>query len=135
MRASSVVNCQSAVVWYLLRSASPGSDFSLKLLPVGNASAEALRRESGEFGFGLPRDEAYKEDVETAALSNRPPGIVYRNLRAATEFRVGFQLAVARRRQDAGERANARDPAGRSELPDRASRRDAVGGLSGAGRC
>jgi alpha,alpha-trehalase len=33
----------------------------------------------------MPRDEAYKEDVETAGLSGRPPGIVYRNLRAAAE--------------------------------------------------
>jgi alpha,alpha-trehalase len=33
----------------------------------------------------IPRDEAYKEDVETAARAGRPPGIVYRNLRAAAE--------------------------------------------------
>jgi alpha,alpha-trehalase len=32
-----------------------------------------------------PRDESYKEDVETAAASGRPPGLVYRNLRAAAE--------------------------------------------------
>jgi len=30
-----------------------------------------------------PRDESYKEDVETAAGSGRPPDVVYRNLRAA----------------------------------------------------
>jgi len=32
-----------------------------------------------------PRDESYKEDVTTAAGSGRPPGLVYRNLRAAAE--------------------------------------------------
>jgi alpha,alpha-trehalase len=32
-----------------------------------------------------PRDEAYLEDVETAQRSQRPPGEVYRNLRAAAE--------------------------------------------------
>lgn len=32
-----------------------------------------------------PRDESYKEDVETAAASGRPAGIVYRNLRASAE--------------------------------------------------
>ena len=32
-----------------------------------------------------PRDESYKEDVETAAGSGRPPALVYRNLRAAAE--------------------------------------------------
>jgi alpha,alpha-trehalase len=33
----------------------------------------------------VPRDESYKEDVETAATSNRPQAIVWRNLRAAAE--------------------------------------------------
>jgi alpha,alpha-trehalase len=32
-----------------------------------------------------PRDESYKEDVETAATSNRPRAVVWRNLRAAAE--------------------------------------------------
>jgi alpha,alpha-trehalase len=32
-----------------------------------------------------PRDESYKEDVETAVGSGRPPALVYRNLRAAAE--------------------------------------------------
>jgi alpha,alpha-trehalase len=32
-----------------------------------------------------PRDESYKEDVETAATSNRPQAVVWRNLRAAAE--------------------------------------------------
>ena len=32
-----------------------------------------------------PRDEFYKEDVETAATSNRPQAVVWRNLRAAAE--------------------------------------------------
>ncbi|WP_029012965.1 alpha,alpha-trehalase TreF [Niveispirillum irakense] len=32
-----------------------------------------------------PRDESYAEDVETAAQSDRPAGIVYRDLRAAAE--------------------------------------------------
>ncbi|HEY1934430.1 MAG TPA: alpha,alpha-trehalase TreA [Acetobacteraceae bacterium] len=32
-----------------------------------------------------PRDESYKEDVETAATSNRPRVVVWRNLRAAAE--------------------------------------------------
>jgi hypothetical protein len=32
-----------------------------------------------------PRDESFKEDAETAADSGRPPTLVYRNLRAATE--------------------------------------------------
>lgn len=32
-----------------------------------------------------PRDESYKEDVETAATSNRPRAAVWRNLRAAAE--------------------------------------------------
>jgi alpha,alpha-trehalase len=32
-----------------------------------------------------PRDESYYEDVETAAMSNRPPREVWRNLRSAAE--------------------------------------------------
>ena len=32
-----------------------------------------------------PRDESYREDVETARASGRPPATVYRNLRAAAE--------------------------------------------------
>jgi alpha,alpha-trehalase len=32
-----------------------------------------------------PRDESYKEDVETAATSNRPRAVIWRNLRAAAE--------------------------------------------------
>jgi alpha,alpha-trehalase len=32
-----------------------------------------------------PRDESYKEDVETAATSNQPSVVVWRNLRAAAE--------------------------------------------------
>src|SRR5271170_4809884 len=32
-----------------------------------------------------PRDESYNEDVETAATSNRPHAVVWRNLRAAAE--------------------------------------------------
>ncbi len=32
-----------------------------------------------------PRDESYKEDVETSATSNRPRAVVWRNLRAAAE--------------------------------------------------
>jgi len=32
-----------------------------------------------------PRDESYKEDVQTALQSSRPPGEVWRNLRAAAE--------------------------------------------------
>jgi alpha,alpha-trehalase len=32
-----------------------------------------------------PREESYREDVETASGSDRPPGEVYRNLRAAAE--------------------------------------------------
>ncbi|WP_395678974.1 alpha,alpha-trehalase TreF [Inquilinus sp.] len=32
-----------------------------------------------------PRDEAYREDVETARSANRPPNEVYRDLRAAAE--------------------------------------------------
>jgi alpha,alpha-trehalase len=32
-----------------------------------------------------PRDESYREDVETARASGRPPAEVYRNLRAAAE--------------------------------------------------
>ncbi len=34
---------------------------------------------------GAPRDESYAEDVNTAALSNRPSATVWRNLRAAAE--------------------------------------------------
>ena len=34
---------------------------------------------------GAPRDESYAEDVNTAALSNRPAATVWRNLRAAAE--------------------------------------------------
>ena len=32
-----------------------------------------------------PRDESYKEDVQTAAAASRPDGVVWRNLRAAAE--------------------------------------------------
>ena len=37
-----------------------------------------------------PRDESYAEDVATARLSNRPAGVVWRNLRAAAESGFDF---------------------------------------------
>jgi alpha,alpha-trehalase len=35
--------------------------------------------------WAAPRDESYKEDMKTAATSNRPQAVVWRNLRAAAE--------------------------------------------------
>ena len=45
---------------------------------------------------------SYKEDVQTASQSPRPAAEVWRNLRAAAEIGLGFQLTLARRRQDPG---------------------------------
>jgi alpha,alpha-trehalase len=60
-------------------------------LPHGEASHNAVRLPDGTLlnrywdARDAPRDESYKEDVETAAASGRPPDLVYRNLRAAAE--------------------------------------------------
>jgi alpha,alpha-trehalase len=60
-------------------------------LPPGHAYRNAVRLPDGTLlnrysdARGAPRDESYKEDVETAASSGRQPGLVYRNLRATAE--------------------------------------------------
>jgi alpha,alpha-trehalase len=60
-------------------------------LPPGKAGRNAVRLTDGTLlnrywdARDAPRDESYKEDVETAAGSGRPPALVYRNLRAAAE--------------------------------------------------
>jgi alpha,alpha-trehalase len=61
------------------------------MLPPGEAYRNSVRLSDGTLlnrywdARDAPRDESYKEDVETAAGSGRPPGLVYRNLRAAAE--------------------------------------------------
>jgi alpha,alpha-trehalase len=63
-------------------------DGSDTLLP-GEAYRNLVRLPDGTNRYwdarDAPRDESYKEDVDTAAGSGRPPGLVYRNLRAAAE--------------------------------------------------
>jgi alpha,alpha-trehalase len=60
-------------------------------LPAGQAYRNTVRLADGTLlnrywdARGAPRDESYKEDVETAAGAARPPELVYRNLRAAAE--------------------------------------------------
>jgi alpha,alpha-trehalase len=60
-------------------------------LPPGKAGRNSVRLADGTVlnrywdARDAPRDESYKEDVETAAGSGRPPVLVYRNLRAAAE--------------------------------------------------
>jgi alpha,alpha-trehalase len=60
-------------------------------LPPGEAYHNAVRLPDGTLlnrywdVRDAPRDESYKEDVETAAASGRPPDLVYRNLRATAE--------------------------------------------------
>lgn len=61
-----------------------------KLAP-GAAHRRVVRLRSGEVlnrywdDRAAPRDEAWREDLATAAQSGRPPAQVYRNLRAAAE--------------------------------------------------
>jgi alpha,alpha-trehalase len=60
-------------------------------LPPGKAYRSAVRLVDGTVlnrywdARDAPRDESYKEDVETAAASGRQPELVYRDLRAAAE--------------------------------------------------
>jgi alpha,alpha-trehalase len=60
-------------------------------LPPDEAGRNSVRLPDGTLlnrywdARDAPRDESYKEDVETAAGSGRPPALVYRNLRAAAE--------------------------------------------------
>ena len=60
-------------------------------LPPGKAGRNSVRLADGTLlnrywdARDAPRDESYKEDVETAAASGRPPALVYRNLRATAE--------------------------------------------------
>jgi alpha,alpha-trehalase len=60
-------------------------------LPPGEAGRNSVRLADGTLlnrywdARDAPRDESYKEDVQTAAGSGRPPALVYRNLRAAAE--------------------------------------------------
>src|SRR5277367_1010368 len=66
------------------------TDGADELLP-GKAGRNSVRLADGTLlnrywdARDAPRDESYKEDVETAAGSGRPPALVYRNLRAAAE--------------------------------------------------
>jgi alpha,alpha-trehalase len=61
-----------------------------KLKP-GTAHRRVVRLASGEVlnrywdDRAVPRDEAYREDIDTARVSRRDPAEVYRNLRAAAE--------------------------------------------------
>jgi len=60
-------------------------------LAPGEAHRRVVRLRDGSFlnrywdDLETPRDEAYREDVETARRSGRAPSEVYRNLRAAAE--------------------------------------------------
>jgi alpha,alpha-trehalase len=60
-------------------------------LAPGNAYRRVVRLGNGAVlnrywdDLDIPRDEAYREDVETAKAAGRPPEEVYRNLRAAAE--------------------------------------------------
>jgi alpha,alpha-trehalase len=60
-------------------------------LPPGEASRNSVRLADGTLlnrywdARDAPRDESYKEDMETAAASGRPAALVYRDLRAAAE--------------------------------------------------
>jgi alpha,alpha-trehalase len=60
-------------------------------LAPGNAHRRVVRLWDGTLlnrywdDQDVPRDEAYREDVETARVSGRPPENVYRDLRAAAE--------------------------------------------------
>jgi alpha,alpha-trehalase len=59
--------------------------------PAGHAFAHVVRLSDGTLlnrywdARAAPRDESYKEDVDTAAHSNRPKGLVWRDLRAGAE--------------------------------------------------
>ena len=58
-----------------------------------------------------PREESYREDVETAGASNRPPAEVYRDLRAAAESGWDFSsrwLAEGERSQPSTQRISCR---------------------------
>lgn len=60
-------------------------------LKPGEAFRRAVRMPNGEIlnryfdDRATPREESYREDIETAALSGRPPETVYRDLRAGAE--------------------------------------------------
>lgn len=60
-------------------------------LPVRSAVRRVVRLSDGTLlnrywdDRNAPRDESYREDIETARRSGRPPPEVYRNLRAAAE--------------------------------------------------
>jgi len=60
-------------------------------VPPGQAFRHVVRLSDGTLlnrywdARAAPRDESYEEDVETASHSNRPKGLVWRDLRAATE--------------------------------------------------
>ncbi|MEX0733047.1 MAG: alpha,alpha-trehalase TreF [Steroidobacteraceae bacterium] len=60
-------------------------------LAPGNAHRRVVRLQDGTLlnrywdDRETPREESWREDVETARASNRPPAEVYRNLRAAAE--------------------------------------------------
>ncbi len=62
-----------------------------EMLVPGSAHRRVVRLEDGTLlnrywdDRDIPREEAYREDVETARASGRPPEEVYRNLRAAAE--------------------------------------------------
>lgn len=59
--------------------------------PAGHAFRHVVRLSDGTLlnrywdARAAPRDESYKEDVETAVHSNRPKGLVWRDLRASAE--------------------------------------------------
>jgi alpha,alpha-trehalase len=60
-------------------------------LPAGSAHRRALRLRDGAVlnrywdDRAAPRDESYRQDVETARRTNRPAEMVYRDLRAGAE--------------------------------------------------
>lgn len=62
-----------------------------RLGPRHRAEARVVRMPDGALlnrywdDRNTPREESWREDVETARASSRPPGMVYRNLRAAAE--------------------------------------------------
>ncbi len=60
-------------------------------LKAGSAHRHAVALEDGSIlnrywdDSDAPRDEAYREDVELAAATHRPPGEIYRDIRAGAE--------------------------------------------------
>ena len=62
-----------------------------------------------------PRDESYRQDVETAKRAGRPEAEVWRNLRAGAESGWDYSSRWLADGQDAGDDPHDRDRAGRPQ--------------------